>query len=70
MGEIRLPRSIKTKYSEIVPVLSGQGPACSITLLGRLRDDPAKLDKILTQLWKPGEKVTIHWEESPVASSQ
>ncbi len=42
--DIQLSASIKTKYSEIVPVLSGQGDKAFITLLGRLRDNPERLE--------------------------
>jgi hypothetical protein len=60
-SEIRLSPEIKAVYSEVIPVLSGRGKNCSITLLGRRRDDPAKLDKILTQPWRSNEPITIKW---------
>lgn len=69
MAEIRLPRSIKDKYGEIVPVLSGHGGESMITLFGRLRDDPSKLEKIISRAWEPDEQVSIIWEESGVLSS-
>lgn len=67
---LKLSSRLKDTYSEIVPVLSGQGKACSITLLGRRRDDPSKLDKILSQAWKQGERVSIVWSEDSQSSTQ
>ncbi len=60
-AKIQLSPDIKKKYSEVIPVLSGHGDECSITLLGRRRDDPTKLDKLLTQPWKADEPVSIAW---------
>lgn len=68
-AKIHLSPEIKKKYSEIVPVLSGKGNSCSITLLGRRRDDPKKLDRILTRAWQQDEPVSIVWDAPPPLSS-
>ena len=65
---IRLSRSLKQAYSEIVPVLHGQGNGASLTLLGRRRDDPSKLETLLTRPWTLGEPVRIVWVDSPAPS--
>lgn len=63
MRKIHLSPEIKIQYQQIIPVLSGRGDDCILTLLGRRRDDPARLDKILTQPWTFGEPVSIAWQE-------
>ena len=54
MAKISLSSDIKKTYKEIIPVVSGQGNDCSLTLFGRRRDDPVQLDTLLTQPWKAG----------------
>jgi len=68
-AKIYLSSDIKNRYVEVIPVLSGQGKECSITLLGRRRDDPTKLDKILSQPWQAGESVSIAWRDDPRSSA-
>ena len=63
--DIHLSRDLKVKYSEIVPMLSGRGNRSSITLLGRRRDNPSKLEKILSRPWLPGEPINIVWDGTP-----
>ncbi len=65
---IRLSRSLRQAYSEIVPVLHGQGNGASLTLLGRRRDDPSKLETLLTRPWTMGDPVRIVWVDSPAPS--
>ncbi len=67
--DIQLSANIKTKYSEIVPVLSGKGDKAFITLLGRRRDDPEQLEKIISRPWKEGEPVQIVWEDVGAVST-
>jgi len=64
-----LSRNLKTTYIELVPVLHGQGDETSLTLLGRLREDPTKLETVLSRPWKPGERVRIVWEDAPATST-
>jgi len=64
-AKIQLSPDIKKRYTEVIPVLSGQGKECSLTLLGRRRDDPTKLDRILSQPWKADEPVSIAWGDEP-----
>ncbi len=67
--DIQLSAGIKTKYSEIVPVLSGRGDKAFITLLGRRRDNPERLEKITSRPWKEGEPVNIVWEDVGATST-
>lgn len=60
--EIHLSRDLKLRYTEIVPMLSGRGNRSSITLLGRRRDNPSKLDKILSRPWEQGDAINIIWD--------
>jgi hypothetical protein len=69
MAKIKLSRKIKEQYSEIVPVLSGRGGQCSLTLLGRRRDDPSQLEKIVTHPWKPTDNVSIEWVDEGTVTS-
>ena len=68
-GKIQLSPDIKQTYSEIIPVLSGHGKQCALTLLERRRDDPDKLDQLLTQPWKANDPISIVWKQSPSVSS-
>ncbi len=63
MAKIHLSQNLKAIYSEIIPVLSGQGNKSMLTLMGRRRDQPSKLDPILSQPWEQGESITIVWED-------
>jgi len=51
-------------------VLSGRGKHASLTLVGRRRDDPAKLEEILSRNWQPGEGVEIAWKDDAAAAKQ
>ncbi len=68
-ADLHLSRHLKVTYSEIVPVLHGQGNETSLTLLGRRRDDPSKLETLLSQPWQPGEPVQIVWEDVSAPST-
>jgi len=70
MAKIQLASQIREKYIEVIPVLSGRGNDCSITLLGRRRDDPSRLDKILAQPWKQGDSISIVWIKNQKLSPQ
>ncbi len=59
MADIYLSRQLKLTYREIIPVLSGRGSKATITLFGRRRDDPSRLELILSRPWKPGEEINI-----------
>ncbi len=63
-AEIHLSHKLKEKYSEIVPVLSGTGSKAKITLFGRRKDDPTRVEQIISQAWKSGDAVRIVWDES------
>ncbi len=69
-AKLHLSRDLSLAYSEIIPILSGSGKCTCITLLGRRRDDPQVLDKVLSQAWKPGEAVQIVWEASQVGVTE
>jgi hypothetical protein len=66
---IHLSARIKSVYSEIVPVLSGQGNNAAITLFGRRRDNPDQLEKIVSRPWTEGAPVEIVWEDAPAVST-
>ncbi len=70
LTDIHLSKSIKSVYSEIVPVLSGQDNNAAITLFGRRRDNPEQLDKIVTRPWTEGAPIKIVWDEAPVPSTE
>ena len=62
MANIFLPHDIRLTYSEIIPVLSGRGNKATVTLFGRRRDNPSKLDKILSRPWEQGDAINIIWD--------
>jgi hypothetical protein len=62
---IRLSNDLKITYLEIIPVLSGRGKKCTLTLMGRRRENPAQLEEILSQPWKQGDPVEIAWLPQP-----
>jgi len=68
-ANLHLSPNLKAQYSEIIPVLHGQGQQSSLTLLGRRRDDPSKLDTLLSQPWQPGEPVQIVWQDASKPST-